>query len=230
MKKQLKTALRVFQIKLFIIAAIFVLVGGSFLFWKIAKDTGNDSSYSESSIINQPASDLNDYFPLAIGNQWRYKVKIGALTAEDLIFQIAYQDEINEKLTYVLQDTNAVQSENYEKTPEAVLVHKRNDQMFDPPQPIILFPLSAGAQKNWQEETGISGELKIVKEETVRVPAGKFKAWRIQIEKNDNKGDLISRSIRWFAPGIGMIKEESAITVSGKKIKFLAELAEYHLK
>ncbi|MDP1629649.1 MAG: hypothetical protein Q8L57_03450, partial [bacterium] len=63
-----------------------------------------------------------------------------------------------------------------------------------------------------------------------RVPAGKFKAWRIQIEKNDNEGILLSRSIRWFAAGIGMIKEESEIAASGKKIKFLAELAEYHLK
>jgi hypothetical protein len=78
---------------------------------------------------------------------------------------------------------------------------------FNPPQPIIATPLKRGAKWNFD---GQSGDLKIRQhyevtgEEDIQVPAGKFRAFRIQGEQTSPSPLTIDR---WFAAGTGIVKD-----------------------
>lgn len=78
---------------------------------------------------------------------------------------------------------------------------------FNPPQPIIATPLKRGAEWNFD---GQSGDLKIRQhyevtgEEDIQVPAGKFRAFRIQGEQTSPSPLTIDR---WFAAGTGIVKD-----------------------
>jgi hypothetical protein len=78
---------------------------------------------------------------------------------------------------------------------------------FNPPQPIIATPFKRGAKWNFD---GQSGDLKIRQhyevtgEEDIQVPAGKFRAFRIQGEQTSPSPLTIDR---WFAAGTGIVKD-----------------------
>jgi hypothetical protein len=78
---------------------------------------------------------------------------------------------------------------------------------FNPPQPMIAMPLKRGAKWNFD---GHAGDLKIYQqyevtgEEDVRVPAGKFRAFRIHSEQTSPSPMAIDR---WFAAGTGIVKD-----------------------
>jgi hypothetical protein len=74
---------------------------------------------------------------------------------------------------------------------------------MNPPQPIVALPLRVGAK--WP--SGTSGEVcEIATEEDLEVAAGKFRAYRIHCARHS---PLSSATDRWFAPGVGVIKEVS---------------------
>jgi len=78
---------------------------------------------------------------------------------------------------------------------------------FDPPQTMIAIPLKKGA--SW-DFNGQAGELKVnqhydvVDEEDIKVPAGKFHAFRIHGEQTSPSPMTIDR---WFASGVGIVKD-----------------------
>src|SRR5438094_3601203 len=78
---------------------------------------------------------------------------------------------------------------------------------FDPPQTMIATPLKKGA--SW-DFNGQAGELKVnqhydvVDEEDIKVPAGKFHAFRIHGEQASPSPMTIDR---WFASGVGIVKD-----------------------
>ena len=78
---------------------------------------------------------------------------------------------------------------------------------FDPPQPIIATPLKRGAGWNFD---GQAGDLKVHQhyavtgEEDVDVPAGKFHAFHIHGDQTSPSAMVIDR---WFAVGIGIVKD-----------------------
>ena len=81
---------------------------------------------------------------------------------------------------------------------------------FNPPQIMIAVPLKKGA--GWDFD-GQAGEVKVqqhydvVAEEKIDVPAGKFQAFRIHGEQTSPNRMTIDR---WFAPGIGIVKDVTA--------------------
>jgi hypothetical protein len=78
---------------------------------------------------------------------------------------------------------------------------------FNPPQTMIAAPLKKGA--GW-DFNGQAGDLKVqqhydvVGEEKIDVPAGEFHAYRIHAEQKTPNRMTIDR---WFAPGIGIVKD-----------------------
>jgi hypothetical protein len=72
-----------------------------------------------------------------------------------------------------------------------------------PPQPIVVLPLRVGVK--WP--SGISGGVcEITSEEDLEGAAGKFHAYRIHCA---GRSPLSGATDRWFAPGVGFIKEVS---------------------
>jgi len=78
---------------------------------------------------------------------------------------------------------------------------------FNPPQTMIAAPLKKDAA--WDFD-GQAGELKVqqhydvVGEETIDVPAGKFRTFHIHGEQTTPNRMIIER---WFAPGVGIVKD-----------------------
>ncbi len=78
---------------------------------------------------------------------------------------------------------------------------------FNPPQTMIATPLKKGA--GW-DFNGQAGELKVQQhydvlgEETIDVPAGKFRAYRIHGEQTKPNRMTIDR---WFTPAVGIVKD-----------------------
>ena len=82
---------------------------------------------------------------------------------------------------------------------------------IDPPQPMLVGPLKAGTNWNFDGkigETKVSQRYQIAGEEDVDVPAGKFHAWRIQCDQTLPTKALINR---WFVAGIGFVRVETTI-------------------
>jgi len=78
---------------------------------------------------------------------------------------------------------------------------------LNPPERIIATPLNIGA--NWEKLSEVEGikvreRFRVVGEEEVAVPAGKFRAVHLHCED----ASLLSIKIdQWFVPGTGLVKE-----------------------
>lgn len=92
------------------------------------------------------------------------------------------------------------------------------------PTPLAVFPLKAGQSWNWQEPEkrgGASSEAGVgitecratleKMDEPVTVPAGKYRALRIRIQRKDSRIGASEERI-WYAAGVGMVRQEVWIT------------------
>jgi hypothetical protein len=99
---------------------------------------------------------------------------------------------------------------------------------FNPAQPIIANPLKRGTRWNFE---GQAGDLKVLQhyevtgEEDIQVAAGKFHAFRIRSEQTSPSPMTIDR---WFAVGIGIVKEVTTIRAKNGDLleRISLELAE----
>jgi hypothetical protein len=85
---------------------------------------------------------------------------------------------------------------------------------LEPPQITVATPLKAGA--TWQfdgkvGDTAAHQDYKVLGEEDVDVPAGKFHAFHIQAEQS---APLPMTIDRWFANGVGIAKDVTEIRMS----------------
>ncbi len=80
---------------------------------------------------------------------------------------------------------------------------------LEPPRPLMLLPPAAGKSWSWSPRNA-PVEVKVtdrwLREETVRVPAGAFKAWMLQ--SVTQRGDVTVTVLSWYAPGVGLVKVE----------------------
>jgi hypothetical protein len=75
-----------------------------------------------------------------------------------------------------------------------------NGEALAKPSMLLKTPLKAGTK--WESNAG--GRYEATKEEEVEVPAGRFRAVRVELVQGDRKMTL------WFAPGVGQIKTVEA--------------------
>jgi hypothetical protein len=102
---------------------------------------------------------------------------------------------------------------------------------LDPPQTIL--PPDPAPGKTWAWSGVVSNTATRIDataeaEETVRVPAGEFKALRVRVVTTSERG--AGRAVRWFATGVGLVKEEVEIDVkNGPPVRTRAELKTYRI-
>jgi hypothetical protein len=95
---------------------------------------------------------------------------------------------------------------------------------LNPPEPIIAAPLKVGA--TWDTKGDVLGikmhqHFTVVAEESVTVPAGRFRAFHLQCEDSS----LMSLKLdRWFVPGIGFVKETIVLRGPGMVQRVALEL------
>lgn len=102
---------------------------------------------------------------------------------------------------------------------------------LDPPIPFVIAGMRPGQEMvpfTILEGTVKRG-LKVVAREEIEVPAGKYRSIRMLMTGNDGQFEL--RRTTWFAPGVGIVKEEKN-RYAGEKLLFreITELVETNVK
>jgi hypothetical protein len=82
---------------------------------------------------------------------------------------------------------------------------------LDPPQTIVPAKIKTG--DSWESDGEVAGmevrqHFVVEKEETVTVPAGTFRAFRIHCE---DSSVMAVKLDRWFFPGVGFVKESTVV-------------------
>lgn len=106
-----------------------------------------------------------------------------------------------------------------------VVLARAADPLTGPSLTILRWPASPGDV--WQGRplpTGNSEAVVVIGEETVEVPAGRWKALRVdhRLTYADGDGDVLSY---WYAQGVGCVRmiERTTVTMGGEKHKLAVE-------
>ena len=176
----------------------------------------------------KPALTAN-YYPLDVGNQWTYKVKVGEKSAI-LVSTITKVETVNGLSLALLEgELNGERktTEHLRQTEAGVFRYRNNGADLDPPACLVQYPVKSGAK--WQGQFKISAEPVMyfceAKEESVVVPAGKFKAIRIamHLESKDRK----STTTYWFVKDLGIVKQTVKQTVEDGGLSAMMELEKF---
>jgi hypothetical protein len=101
---------------------------------------------------------------------------------------------------------------------------------LNPPRPLLKLPPRVGQTWSWSPVDSVF-ELKItdrwVGEETVRVPAGTFRAWKLQTVTTGEDSEITA--FTWYAPGVGMVRTERKGYRGDRQISGWSELVRYRI-
>lgn len=155
--------------------------------------------------------------PGAVGSTWEYEVRDAAAeqapTAHVVVRISGTEESEGEQLLRVetARDNALTRTELISADDRGVLCYRRsgadgNATSFQPPQVVIPGDVRVGSQ--WEVDGEPSGKARqqfvVRAEEQVRVPAGVFRAFRIECEE---PWPVSATTQRWFAPGVGLVKE-----------------------
>ncbi len=175
------------------------------------------------------AADAKAFFPEEIGTGWQYS-RTGA-NPPDVVVQLTGEEEVDGKKLLKLErrageeitriDLISVES-------QGILCHRRiaadgKATAFNPPQ--LMMPADLKLGRAWELEDEVAGatmrqQWSVVAEEEVIVPAGRFRAYRMRCEQPWPISIAIER---WFAPGVGIIKDVT--TTRGPTGRLLSRVA-----
>lgn len=99
---------------------------------------------------------------------------------------------------------------------------------LNPPRPLLKLPPRSGQTWSWSPADS-AFELRIadrwIGEETVRVPAGTFRAWKLETVTTGEDSEI--RAFTWYAPGVGMVRTERKGRRGDQQISGWSELVRY---
>jgi hypothetical protein len=171
------------------------------------------------------------YYPLQVGTTWHYKAGDRKLT-----IRVASHEKVGDVLCArleVTRDGKVVASEHLSVTAEGVYRYdqtktgedgKESTETFATPVLVLRLPPKTG--EKWRMDSPASGTaaargtFQIVGEEEIKVPAGTYKAVRINSQDLE-VGGLKPAITTFFASGVGMVKQ--VIQVGDVKTEFELE-------
>ncbi|HLT58001.1 MAG TPA: hypothetical protein VKZ69_04430 [Limnochordales bacterium] len=175
------------------------------------------------------AQAATQFFPLADGNWWQYTgsgLDLRLAVAEAAGGQFVVSTEINDFV---------VQREYYAVIGDDVVALRREFPQgsfaLEPPQLFLKTPFSAGQQWTWAGRVaGQTARLtfSVLEADTVQTPAGTFVALPVAVRGTVDGEELYT--MRWFAAGIGMVREQAQVMQQGQAYLIDLRLAAYHVK
>jgi hypothetical protein len=169
-----------------------------------------------------------DYFPLTAGTKWSYELMQGGKKIK-INSQIAKVEKMDGKSLSLFETTingEVAATEHLASTEAGVFRHRVNGIELSPPVCILKYPLKK--DDTWEAESTIANEQlkikgKVFDNEEVTVAAGKYKAFRVEVETS--AAGMRATTIFWFAPDVGVVKqttENAGKTVTAELEKFEA--------
>jgi len=100
--------------------------------------------------------------------------------------------------------------------------------VLNPPRPVLKLPPRAGQTWSWSPAESVF-ELKItskwIGEETVKTPAGAYKAWKLQTITTGENSEI--SAFIWYATGVGAVRSERKGRRGDRQISGWTQLISY---
>lgn len=147
-----------------------------------------------------------DYYPLKLGNRWEYQA--GSTTITTTVTDVTARKDGMSASTIETRVNDAVVATEVIAVSDKGLFHeKTNNSPVNPPLMFLKFPVKANA--TWAADavcgvTTIGVTYTVHESEDIKVPAGKFKA--VRVESRGAIGGAQTGATFWFAPDTGIVK------------------------
>jgi hypothetical protein len=165
------------------------------------------------------------YFPLELGEQWTYDTVFNGPTQRTAttvvaVCRVREADNVGTMfLVSTCADDQLVEASLvYRHGPEVaepILVNRDGEaRPRDPPEVIARSDLRVGQAWRWEGKAGEDERTSVymvTNQGTVFTPAGELHGVRVVVSNPSTSASTASVE-RWFAPGIGLVKEAGALT------------------
>lgn len=169
------------------------------------------------------------YFPMAPGTVWTYRTN----TTGEISMRVGSTARVGAHECRIIETIvggNTTQQECYRVASDGVYAHRRSyaagSVVLTPPQRMLATPVAVGQVWQWNgrlEEQAVTFNYTWARRETTVVPAGTYETMQLYFEGYVGPAVRI-QSWRWYAPGVGMVKEDSTITQGAQTVRIYAEL------
>ena len=147
------------------------------------------------------------YLPTTVGDQRVLQVDSKGGQVIEWVKRVEKKGEMT--VVYFGREQDGPALYAYGASPDGVFRISNGSFIYDPPYRLLKLPAKEG--EKWESVSpAMGGAPKYVfkftsgTEEEVEIPAGKFKAIRVEAEEETN--GLVTRTTYWFAVGLGAIK------------------------
>jgi hypothetical protein len=153
------------------------------------------------------------YFPLPVGATWTRRADDGV----EVTARVTETKTVGSAECTVLETRTGrglgggVVRVCYEQSAEAVHALETRGLgitlRLEPPRPVLQFPPQAGKSWSWTPKNlplSMTVTDTWLQEESVRVPAGTFTAWKLQ--SVSKRGSATATLYTWYAMGVGIVK------------------------
>jgi hypothetical protein len=183
----------------------------------------------------EPKPQPPDYFPLRVGDWWKYK----STTADDKTSEFTVKVLNQEKQTdgaifYLVETLTSFQPINdwYSKPTGWVVFQRQSypknpnlNVVFQPTRNYLKNPFKPGDSWSWQGQGMMGVEIQetsqVVGGESVVVPAGKFQAMKVVTQVTQG-GTPVTKTY-WYANRVGLVKSKTDTST----VKSTTELQDY---
>jgi hypothetical protein len=174
-----------------------------------------------------------DYFPLNVGDSWKYRSTTADGKQSDFTIKVLNEAKENGNTLYLVETVSTFQPIHdwYSKPSGWVLMHRQEyvkagqKAEYQPTKQFLKNPLTNGDSWTWKGKGMMGLEIDESNEvsgpEAVTVPAGKFAAMKV-MTKVVQGGAPVTKTY-WYAPGVGLVK---SMTDTGA-VKSTTELLEH---
>jgi hypothetical protein len=154
-----------------------------------------------------------DYFPTTVGDRWVTEMQYKTHTVEYAEVVTAVEKKDGGLVVSVGREVGGTlrpETSDVRVTDKGLFRVTLLGTVYDEPYCILKLPLKPG--ESWTSQVSSDGTVtstfkyKAIKEETVEVPAGKFKTFRIEVEI-DSRGQP-AKSVIWYNARVGAVKME----------------------
>jgi hypothetical protein len=197
-------------------ATFFALAGWSYSAAKGTKKEKEDE---------KTVKPVDDFYPLQVGNQWHYRVEAGGNSVE-AVSKIAKIEFIDNAFLARLESTvnsKVVGTENLRVTSKGVFRYFNNGQRINPAVCLLKYPAKSGDK--WGGKISVGEEQGKyscdAEEENVEVPAGKFKAMKVNMSMETGEQSVIIAY--WFVKDVGFVKQ----TIEAGNLNITIELEKF---
>lgn len=174
------------------------------------------------------AAPATDYWPFADGNRWVF-----AGSGVEMTFVAVELGPDEFRLDSYMNDF-VIQREYYQVVDGNIVATRREQAAgtfsLDPPQLFLKSPFVPGQSWTWEGEIAgeyVSATSLIMEPESVETPVGTFETLPVAVTVQSG-GESI-RTIRWFADGVGIVREQSGMPVRGQPVMLDIFLVDYEL-